>query len=196
MELFFDTETSGFLSKKIPFDHKDQGWVVQLAAVLSTNKEIIKTLNVLIIAGNRTINSHAQAVHKISVEQANKEGIPEAEAIAKFADLQLERPTKICHNYSFDSAFVYQMFQRNLDSLNDQQRSIFYIDLPHFCTMKDKRIKTFADTYNKRGQLKWPKLSELYKKLFKKDFPDAHDALADVMALRECYYKLQEKEII
>jgi len=43
---------------------------------------------------------------------------------------------------------------------------------------------------------KWPSLSELYFKLFDKDFEDAHDAVVDVRACTECFFKLKNKGVI
>ena len=38
---------------------------------------------------------------------------------------------------------------------------------------------------------KYPNLTELHRKLFKKAFDDAHDALADVRACKAAYYELR-----
>jgi len=69
---FFDTETSGFISKSLPFDHPDQAWLVQIGAVLCTETEILNSLNVIIKANGRTMNSHAEAIHGISIAQQKK----------------------------------------------------------------------------------------------------------------------------
>ncbi len=194
--LFFDTETSGFMSKKIDFDHSDQAWCVQIGAILSTQDEILSELNVLIQANGRSINYHAQKIHGITVEQADADGIPEADATAKFAKLLLQNPTIVCHNYDFDWPFVYQMMQRNLDELSDEYRSRFYCEYDSFCTMKDKIVKTYVDARNIKGHKKFPKLIELYQKLFDTDFEGAHDAMADIQATRRCYYELINRGVI
>jgi len=196
MELFFDVETSGFINKKLGVNDAEQAWVVQLAAILSTKDEIIKELNIIVQPLNDKMNPYAEKVHGISVKKAKEIGHPEAEVIACFADLQIDEPIRICHNYDFDSQFIDHMFKRNMDVLTDEQRSKFFIQLPAFCTMKSKEIITYCNLKNKYGKPKWPKLAELYFKLFKKDFAHAHDALADVKALRECYYELQLQGII
>jgi len=196
LELFYDVETSGFISSKKDFDDPEQAWAVQLAAILSTKDKIITELDVLIKPNGRKINSHAEAIHGISLTRAQEEGIEEVKAIGMFANLLVDEPLKVCHNAFFDSQFIYQMFQRNIESLDDKQRSRFYVDIPQFCTMKDKNIMHFVGAKNKNGKLKWPKLSELYEKLFSCNFPDAHNALADVKALRDCYYELKKKGII
>ncbi len=196
MELFFDVETSGFPSKKLEPDDKKQAWAIQLAAVLSTKDTIIHELNVLIQPEGREMNYHAEKVHGISIEKAQAEGIPEAEAIAQFADLLLNEPTKVCHNYDFDSQFIDFMFKKHMDTLSDLQRSKFFIQLPAFCTMKSTAIRDYVGAVNVKGNIKWAKLTKMYKKLFEKEFDSAHDAMADVKALRDCYYELQKREVI
>ena len=194
--LFFDTETSGFMSKKTDFDHPDQAWCIQIGAILSNADETFAELNVLIQANGRSINYHAQEIHKISAEKADLEGIPEAEACGKFAELLILTPTIVCHNFDFDWPFVYQMMQRNLDELSDQHRSRFYIEYPHFCTMKNPQVKAHVDARNIKGHKKMPKLSELHTRLFGYDFEGAHDAMADIQATRRCYYELINQGII
>ena len=38
---------------------------------------------------------------------------------------------------------------------------------------------------------KWPRLEELYQKLFGEDFENRHQALADVRACAKCYFELR-----
>ena len=40
---------------------------------------------------------------------------------------------------------------------------------------------------------KYPKLDELYYKLFNKHFDNQHDAMADIQATHDCYYELKRK---
>ena len=194
--LFFDTETSGFMSKKTDFDHPDQAWCIQIGAVLSDATTTFAELNVLIQANGRSINYHAQEIHGISVERADTEGVLEVTACAEFAELLLLTPTIVCHNFDFDWPFIYQLMQRNLEELSDQHRSRFYIEYPHFCTMKNPQVKAHVDARNVKGGKKVPKLSELYQKLFACDFENAHDAMADIQATRRCYYELINQGII
>jgi hypothetical protein len=57
-----------------------------------------------------------------------------------------------------------------------------------------KSIK-YCNLPGKRGP-KWPKLEELYIKLFDQPFIGAHDAMGDVQATRACFYKLVELGVI
>jgi len=46
------------------------------------------------------------------------------------------------------------------------------------------------------GKFKWPTLTELYTKLFKKGFGDAHDAAYDVDATARCFFELCKLGVI
>jgi hypothetical protein len=39
---------------------------------------------------------------------------------------------------------------------------------------------------------KWPKLSELYFKLFQSNFEEAHNAAADIKATAKCFWELKK----
>ena len=196
LHLFFDTETSGFISDKKSYDAPDQAWCCQIGAILSTKDEIIDTLDVIIKANGRKMPSFLVNLHGISAERADLEGIEEDEALELFANLMKDTPKRICHNYDFDFKFIDHLFKRNMDTLTDEARSKYFLQLPHFCTMKDPKIKNYIDARNKKGGLKWPKLEEMYKFLFEEDFPNAHNALADAQATRKCYYELLKRGII
>ena len=43
---------------------------------------------------------------------------------------------------------------------------------------------------------KYPKLTELYTKLFGHAFSGAHDAMADIKATKECFFELKRRGII
>ncbi len=70
MELFFDTETTGLPLFKEPATHPGQPDVIQLAAVLSTEDEIVDTLKYLInpsdINPGWKMNPFAEAAHCIN----------------------------------------------------------------------------------------------------------------------------------
>ena len=43
---------------------------------------------------------------------------------------------------------------------------------------------------------KYPKLTELYKKLFNSTFDEAHDASVDIEATFKCFYELIKNQVI
>ena len=42
----------------------------------------------------------------------------------------------------------------------------------------------------------WPKLQELYHKLFGCDFEDAYDAMADITATKKCFFEMRKRGLI
>lgn len=195
--LFFDTETSDFIKKALPADDSNQAWTVQIGALLTDleNNEIDK-LNVIIKANGRSMNHYAQEVHGISVEHADEFGIEELDAAEQFGKLLRQASLVVGHNFDFDWAYAMHLLERNMDSLSDEARSAFYLDLPNQCTMKDKAIVKFCGLKNKDNRPKWPKLIELYQILFNEEFDGAHDAFADITATARCYFELIKRGII
>ena len=194
--LFFDTETSDFIKKDLPANDPKQAWVVQIGALLATPEKTIDSLNTIIQANGRSINHYAEEVHKISVFKADEEGIPELEAAEKFGLLLRQADLVVGHNFDFDWKYAVHLLERNMDDLSDEARSAFYLDLPNYCTMKDKNVVKFCGLKNKAGRAKWPKLIELHEILFEKGFDGAHDAFADITATRDCFFELVRREII
>ncbi len=194
--LFFDTETSDFIKKDLPANDPKQAWVVQIGALLATPEKTIDSLNTIIQANGRSINHYAEEVHKISVFKADEEGIPELEAAEKFGLLLRQADLVVGHNFDFDWKYAMHLLERNMDGLSDEARSAFYLDLPNYCTMKDKNVVKFCGLKNKVGRAKWPKLIELHEILFEKGFDGAHDAFADITATRDCFFELIKREII
>lgn len=194
--LFFDTETSDFIKKDLPANDPKQAWVVQIGALLATPEKTIDSLNTIIQANGRSINHYAEEVHKISVFKADEEGIPELEAAEKFGLLLRQADLVVGHNFDFDWKYAMHLLERNMDDLSDEARSAFYLDLPNYCTMKDKNVVKFCGLKNKVGRAKWPKLIELHEILFEKGFDGAHDAFADITATKDCFFELIKREII
>lgn len=196
MELFFDTETSGFISKKMPMNDWDNAWTVQLAAILSDSGRVYQEINLMIKAGDRTMHPMAIETHGITPETSNVGGISEADALSVFAKLLAFEPLKICHNVNFDFTHIEAMFARNVDVLSDETRSKYYLDLDSCCTMKTTIDYCKLPYPSGKKGFKFPKLEELYEILFNTEMEDAHDALADVRGTRKCYYELKRRGVI
>ena len=194
--LFFDTETSGFITNSLTFDDPKQAWTVQIGALLSTKDSDIEKMNTIIQCNGREMNYHAQQIHGISPERADAEGVTEVEAAEQFGLMLREADLMVCHNFDFDIKYVRQLMERNIDSLSDEARSAFYLDMPGYCTMKDKSVVKFCGLKNKAGRAKWPKLIELHEILFEESFDGQHDAFADISATKRCFFALIDLGII
>ncbi len=66
--------------------------------------------------------------------------------------------------------------------------------MKYFCTSKG--CKNITKIRYSASEFKQPKLSELYKFLFKKEMVDAHDALVDTKALVECFMELRKRRFV
>lgn len=185
MYLFFDTETTGLPKRyNAPIADLDN-WprLVQLAWLLYDSKDQeIKRANRIIIPEGFTIPAQASKVHGISTKKALKEGIELTEALNEFSKALNEADFLIAHNISFDEAIIGAEFLRK-----DIKNRL--INIPKICTMK---TATNICKIPGRSGYKWPNLTELHQHLFQKGFDGAHDALADVKACADCFFKLKK----
>lgn len=199
--LFFDTETNGTDPKT--------SYICQLAAMLTDPEGNTKTeINTLIRPRGWEIPESAAAVHGITQEDCENYGIPVEIAVGWFAILAEQSSTVVAHNIKFD----LDMLVPNMDSIVYKR----FIGLDRYCTMdactdivKSPLTQKQIDARDRNrlpdGTYKWeppggwpdyknPTLQECYQHFFGREFEDAHDAMADVRACRDIYFKVRETE--
>ncbi|MBP5360753.1 MAG: SEL1-like repeat protein [Bacteroidaceae bacterium] len=187
--IFFDTETTG-----VPRDYNapasntrnwprlvQLGWIVtdEEGNVLSQGNEIVKPEGFVIPAD-------AARVHGITTERAQREGKPLREVIEAFLKDAERAKCIVGHNISFDQKVVgAELYRLGIPDTISTAKSL--------CTMQ-----TGTDYCKIPGYYgyKWPKLQELYHKLFGCDFEDAHDALADITATKKCFFEMRKRGLI
>ena len=191
--LFFDTETTGTpRNYKAPVtDSYNWPRLVQLAWIMADKDgNILKRKSVIIKPDGFSIPADATAVHGITTERAQKEGLPLREVLEEFAtDLSLAEQI-VGHNIEFDKNIVgAELYRLGMDYAQ-------LMDKPNICTMKSST--DYCAIPNPNGYLgyKWPSLQELYYKLFNRNYDDAHDALADITATKECFFELRKRGVI
>lgn len=87
----------------------------------------------------------------------------------------------LAHNLNFDKSVVSAELIRAGIRVKG--------NIPGFCTkLEGEEICKLPSQYP--GKYKWPRLEELYRHLFGKDFEGAHDALCDIIACKECYLEI------
>ena len=187
--LFFDTETTG-----VPLNYKasssdTQNWprLVQLAWVLTDEEgNRIHVGNLIVKPEGFIIPTDAIRVHGITTQRANEEGVSLAEVIEQFkADLDVANYI-VGHNVDFDKKIVgAEMIRLGLKDIMDSKKS--------YCTMQSSI--DFCKIPGKYGY-KYPKLQELYKKLFGTEFDNAHDAMNDIEATEKCFWELRKRNLI
>lgn len=189
MYLFFDTETNG-----LPRDWKApvtnlSNWprLVQIAWVLfDYDGNEIERKDHIIRPNGFSIPEEASNVHGITIERAYNEGIDLIDVLLEF-NHQIEKTTNlVAHNMSFDEKIMGAEFLRT-----GLENPIPYKNL--ICTMKSTTDYCAIEGYY---GYKWPKLSELYIKLFGSDFEEAHNAAADINATADCFWELRKRNLI
>lgn len=190
--LFFDTETTGTpRNYKVPVtDSYSWPRLVQLAWIMTdADGNIMKRKSVIVKPEGFSIPADATAVHGITTERAQKEGLPMREVLEEFVtDLSLAEQI-VGHNIEFDKNIVgAELYRLGKDYTQ-------LMDKPSTCTMKSSTNYCAIQKENSDAY-KWPSLPELYRKLFNRDFADAHDALADITATKECFFELRKRGII
>ena len=190
MYLFFDVETTGMpRSWKAPMtDTFNWPRVVQIAWQLyDENRMLLETQDFIIKPEGWVIPYEAERIHKISTERAITEGKPVAEALEAFKKVIKKAEYVIAHNIDFDAKVIGAEFIRK-----DISHDLFNTE--QFCTMRESTH--YCKIPGRAGSYKWPKLDELHQKLFGAKFADAHNALVDVQATSNCFFKLLDIEAI
>ncbi len=189
MKIFvFDTETTGFINKK-EFNLNKQPNIIQFAWILWNLENWIfteeKRINQLINPKKPIPYSSSEIHHIYDIDVKNS---PYIEDIIDDILYYINTPDIIIwHNIEFDE----EMIKLELQRINKLYK---YIPKQTICTMKTTVDFCKIEWLSKR--YKYPKLSELYKKLFWKYFIWAHDAIVDVEATLKCFIKLVNKNII
>ena len=189
MYLFFDTETTGLPRNwKAPVtDLNNWPRMIQIAWILSDNNgNRIKSDDFIIKPENFKIPLDASRVHGISTEKAINEGKELEKVLMTFNELVEQAAFIVAHNISFDEKILgAELLRKGIRSDFWRKRKL--------CTMKAS-----TDYCRLPGPYgyKWPKLSELFIKLFGEDFDEAHDASVDINATEKCFWKMRKIGLI
>lgn len=182
--LFFDTETNGLPKDYNASVQEADNWprVLQISWIITD--ETGKTL--------KKVNYFIRPVGFTIIEKSphNPYAIPKSILMDKGTEIKdvLERFSKdiqdvdlvVGHNIKFDKSVIQaELYRLGMHDI--------FANKQMFCTMMAG--KSICEILSKHG-FKYPKLQELYQYLFKKRFEGAHDALNDVNATIECFFKI------
>lgn len=193
MILFFDTETTGFFQERLPVDHPDQPYIVQLAAELRTDQnEAVAGFSFVVdpgISDGIFIPKKASDVHGITDEKAVSLGCSSEFALSAFTHLYQRADLVAAHNAKFDKGVIEAAISRQYGKVMPLRR-------PIYCTMEaatpivnlPPTERMVAAGFNKP---KPPKLEECIKHFFDEDLKGAHDALIDVRACARVYFHIK-----
>ena len=189
MYLVIDCETTGLpKDRNAPIRDADN-WprIIQLAwALYDETQKAEETAACLIRPDGFVIPDDVQRIHNITTERAVFEGKDLAETLRALASAAVGANVLIAHNLDFDVKVISAEYLRmGLEPPFGGKKLI--------CTMRQS--VEFCGIAGKRG-FKWPKLSQLHRKLFESDFDEAHDAGADVAACARCFFALKDRGVL
>jgi DNA polymerase-3 subunit epsilon len=196
--IVFDTETTDLpADQNAPLsDSSKWPYIIQLSfMVFDTKTKEILEYSDHIIQLDTTVNISpgSIAIHQITAQRSQAEGIPIQQALAHLADNMSEADIIVGHNILFDKRMLMVELTRN------KMKNCLYkngLPIPEYCTMKRTTELCKIPTTNKKtGEIynKYPTLSELHNQLFCRKPRGTHNAIADVMICLRCYIMLTEK---
>lgn len=206
--LTFDTETTGLPKTKLLTPEVVDLWphVVQLSYVIyddSTNTITNIHDSIINIPENVDISQECTNIHGITREMCSQSDKTILEILDGFIEDFSNADLIIGHNLSFDLNMLKIEIMRQLRKagLKDQEKYLRFLeDLKKtnkiYCTMQKSVEICDIKALDKTGKeyVKFPKLAELYEKLFQRKPNNLHNSLNDVLICLRCYYMLEHKK--
>lgn len=187
MILFFDTETTGKWIKGLPNGSVEQPKTVQLAAIL-TYEDGTEAMSMNAVVYQEHVPDEAAAIHGLTTGLVGEIGMNEGVALAFFEEMLAVCERVVGHNVEYDINVITNAVRL----LDKKPNADPFAGKDVFCTMRSTTAICRIPN-NGRGGFKWPKLSEAYAHFNDgQEFDGAHDALADVRACKDVYFKVLE----
>jgi len=201
LHLVFDVETTGLIPKS--YVHiSELPHILQLSFVLydMDTRSVIRSYNSYIkVAESVEISEFVKNLTGVTREKCDA-GRDIIEVLAQFYEAYILCDCLVAHNMEFDTSLIKIELERNKERFLANAPyclSLFNTNNEHvrrlerYCTMiKGTALCNIMD--NGRRTPKWPRLVELYSKLFDGQVPDGlHDSMVDTMACLKCYLKLR-----
>jgi DNA polymerase III epsilon subunit-like protein len=189
--LVFDTETTGLPSKYNAKVEELNVWpfIVQFSWVVYDTDEmdILEIKDYIIkLKGEMLIPIESTKIHGITNKMMFDKGKSIEQVLYHFYEDLVNCSMIIAHNLKFDKSMVQVESIRNgIDfSFNEKVE---------FCTMiyGNKICNLTRINYKQKVVSKFPKLIELYEKLFNEVPNNLHNSLNDVLVCFRCFYKMR-----
>jgi DNA polymerase III epsilon subunit-like protein len=204
--LVFDTETTGLPKSKIINKDTLHLWpyIVQFSYIIFDTefKTLVKMKDCIIrIPDFITISEEVSKIHGITNDISLSKGINIINILNEFFTDFSNVDYIVGHNISFDLNMIRVELNRVIiNSNNDEEISEFQTHLTTinaskniYCTMKESIDLCAIQAKDKFGRSynKFPKLIELYQKLFSITPNNLHNSLNDVIVCLRCFMKLK-----
>lgn len=190
MFLVFDTETTGLPLWNDPSDDPRQPHIVDIACSLFDRTGLeIERFDAIINPGV-PIPDEVSAIHGITTEIAQAEGVAPVDALGVFLSLIRKADVVVGHNVSFDIRLVRILAARVKGEKWENP-------LPTFCTMRKTTniCKIVGPKARHPQDWKWPTLAEATRHFFGEEHTNAHRARPDCDASARIFFHLKEQEL-
>lgn len=200
--LVFDTETTGLAKTQIISPSTIHLWphVVQFSYIVfdTVSNEIVKIKDSIIKVPDGFIITEENAkIHGITTEISLTKGTSLLPVLEEFfADFD-SADHIVGHNVSFDINMIKAELQRLIMISSDKNLQEYLTTIntstKFYCTMQETIELCAIETKDKYGRLykKFPKLVELYQKMFDVTPKNLHNSLNDVIVCLRCFIKLK-----
>lgn len=204
--LVFDTETTGLPKTQIIGPSTLHLWphVVQFSYIIfdTDSNKIVKIKDAIIkVPDGFTISEENAKIHGITTEISLAKGVSLQPVLEEFfADLH-NVDHIVGHNISFDLNMVKAELHRlilqciNVDEITQFHEYITILNISNkfYCTMQETIDYCNIEMKDKFGRLykKFPKLIELYQKMFNVTPKNLHNSLIDVIVCLRCFIKIK-----
>jgi DNA polymerase III subunit epsilon len=190
MKLFFDTETTG-----VPKNYKapitdTENWprLVQLGYIVYdelNGGECVEycSMEHIIKPEGFVIPAEVSKIHGITQEQAMEEGENLANVVHEFLRWVNAADELVGHNLSYDLHIM------GAECIRLQLADPFVGKSTYDTMLKGTGVCKIPGF--RMGEYKWPKLHELYYKLFNTPLVQTHTALDDIRNTSRCYFELK-----
>lgn len=184
--LFFDTETTGLISKTVfPY-------IVQFSYIVydtETSSIILKYDEIIKLPPTIEIPEESTNIHHITTEMSKNSTVEILDCLKEFIANCKEVDLIVGHNLLFDNQMVIGELKRHQ---GDEYITLF-TSMKFYCTMQEttKFCNISATTKMMSRYIKYPKLIELHDKLFGENTLSLplHNSFNDVMVCFKCYFK-------
>ena len=200
--LVFDSETTGLSKTQIISPSTIHLWphVVQFSYIVFDMEanEIVKIKDSIIkVPDGFTITEENAKIHGITTEISLAKGVDLLPVLEEFfADFDSSDHI-VGHNVSFDINMIKAELQRLIMNSSDKKLQDYLTTIntskKFYCTMQETIELCAIEMKDKYGRpyKKFPKLVELYQKMFGVTPKNLHNSLNDVIVCLRCFIKLK-----
>lgn len=191
--LFIDLETTGLpTSFHInPSETKHWPHIVQIAWIITdyNSEQVLKEREYIIKPTDWEIPKESTRIHKITQKQAEETGVDINIVLSELIEDISDVFVIIAHNIDFDiNVLKAEFYRKSLDVnlLNTPRHFCTMINFTDFCEIKKPNSYDY----------KWPTLEQLHEKVLGTSMAKKHNALADVYAVKFCFYELKKRRYV